>query len=82
MIRSHTNGVSGVYIGALTKLYEDSGDDDYLQEAEEAAAAAMETTTWTDGNGMLTEAMTNRSGDGIGFKCKPAFISHPCLHQV
>jgi hypothetical protein len=76
MRRIDANWVSGVYIGALTKLYQDSGDDSLLQEAEEAAAAAMETTTWTDGKGMITEAMTNKSGDGVGFKCKCTFISH------
>ncbi|KAA8899737.1 glycosyl hydrolase family 76-domain-containing protein [Sphaerosporella brunnea] len=60
---------TGVYIAALTKLFQDTSNVMFIAEAEEAAAAAMETTAWTDGQGMITESMDQRSGDGISFKC-------------
>ncbi|KAF8539210.1 glycoside hydrolase, partial [Trichophaea hybrida] len=60
---------TGVFIAALTTLYKCTNDNSYLQEAEEAAAAAMETTIWTDGKGMITESRgATSNNDGIGFR--------------
>jgi len=56
-------------MAALVTLWRTSGDNTILSEAEEVAIAAMETTLWTDGNGLLTESKGQVDNeDGVGFR--------------
>jgi hypothetical protein len=61
--------LAGVYIGGLLVLHHATGQKTYIREAEAAAASAMETTEWTDGEGMITEFKhATINSDGMGFR--------------